>query len=62
MVLAESANVGLLALYHLVPAPSNYLMERIFRRDLADDAVLTTDGMVFDLPRDDEAIYVRAPR
>lgn len=62
MALAESADVGLLAFYHMVPAPSNYLMERIFRRDLPDDAVLTTDGMVFELPRDDEAICVTAPR
>ena len=59
--LAESANVGLLALYHLVPAPQNYLLERIFERDLPDDAVMTADGMVFELPWDGDAINVTAP-
>lgn len=59
--LAEGAGVGMLALYHLVPAPANYLMQRIFERDLPNDAVVTTDGMVFELPRDDEAINVVAP-
>ena len=43
--LAASADVGMLALYHLVPAPRNFLMEQIFARDLPDDAVLTTEGM-----------------
>ena len=60
-VLAESTGVGMLGLYHLVPAPQNYLLERIFERDVPDDAVMTTDGMVFELPRDDEAILVMAP-
>lgn len=60
-VLAQSAGVGMLGLYHLVPAPQNYLLEQIFERDLPDDAVMTTDGMVFELPRDDEAIHVMAP-
>ena len=59
--LAESASVRLLALYHLVPAPQNYLMERIFERDVPDDAVITTDGMVFELPRNDDAIHVMVP-
>ena len=59
--LAESAGVGMLALYHLVPAPSNYLLERIFERDLPDDAVVTVDGMVFELPRGVADIHVIAP-
>ena len=59
--LAESANVGLLALYHRVPAPRKYLLERIFERDLPDDAVMTADGMVFELPWDGDAINVTAP-
>ncbi|MDD9997471.1 MAG: hypothetical protein OXQ89_06955 [Rhodospirillaceae bacterium] len=62
VVLVVGTDVGFPALCHLVPVPSNYLMEWIFRRDLPDDAVPTTDGMVFELPRDDEAIYVTAPR
>ncbi|MCE2515600.1 MAG: MBL fold metallo-hydrolase [Acidobacteria bacterium] len=59
--LAASADVGMLALYHLVPAPRNFLMEQIFARDLPDDAVLTTEGMVFELPRGTDAIHVHAP-
>lgn len=48
--MAERAGVRKLALYHLVPAPQNTLMEAIFMRDLPDDVVLTEDGMTFDLP------------
>ncbi len=59
--LAESAGVRMLALYHFVPAPWNYLMERMFQRDLPDDAVLTRDGMVFELPSGTSAIHVREP-
>ena len=59
--LAESAGVGMLALYHLVPAPRNTVMERIFERDLPGDAVLTVEGMVFELPRGSDRIRVRSP-
>lgn len=59
--LAASADVGMLALYHLVPAPRNFLLERVFARDLPDDAVLTADGMVFELPPGTDAIHVHAP-
>lgn len=48
--LAERAGVGTLAVYHYVPPPTNYLMERMYRTDLASDAVLTEDGMAFELP------------
>ena len=51
----------MLALYHLVPAPRNFLLERVFARDLPDDAVLTADGMVFELPRGTDGIHVHAP-
>ncbi len=59
--LAESAGVGMLALYHLVPAPRNTVMERIFGRDLPGDTVMTVDGMVFELPRGTDRIRVRSP-
>ena len=59
--LAESAGVRMLALYHFVPAPRTYLMEQIFRRDLPDSAVLTRDGMVFELPSATTSIHVREP-
>jgi ribonuclease Z len=57
--LVERANVRRLALYHLVPAPQNAIMERVFRRGLPDDAVLTTDGMTFDLPAGSRTIRIR---
>lgn len=60
--IAESAGVGMLALYHLIPAPSNYLLERIFERDLPDDAVLTADGMVFESAQDVVVIHVLEPQ
>ena len=59
--LAERAGVGMLALYHLVPAPRNTVMERIFERDLSGDTVMTVDGMVFELPRGTDRIRVRSP-
>ena len=59
--LAESAGVGMLALYHLVPAPGNILLEQIFERDLPGDTVLTVEGMVFELPRGTDRIRVRSP-
>lgn len=59
--LAESANVGQLAVYHFVPVPRNYLMEQIYRSELPSDAVMTVDGMVFELPGDSQEIDVHAP-
>ena len=59
--LAESAGVRLLALYHLLPVPTNYLTRQMFRRDLPDDVVITSDGMVFELPAGSAAIHVREP-
>ena len=48
--MAERAGVRQLAFYHLVPAPANSLMDRIWRRDLPGDVILTDDYMTFDLP------------
>ncbi|MGD8832490.1 MAG: MBL fold metallo-hydrolase [Pseudomonadales bacterium] len=59
--LAEAADVHMLAVYHLVPPPRNFLMKKIFRRDLPDDAVITEDRMVFELPAGGDRIRVVAP-
>lgn len=59
--LAESSGVRQLAIYHFVPMPRNYLMRQIYRRNLPSDAVLTVDGMVFELPADSQAIDMHAP-
>jgi len=54
--LLDRADVGQLALYHLVPAPRNAVMRGVFRRGLPDAVILTEDGMRFDLPADSERI------
>lgn len=57
--LAKRAKVQQLALYHLVPAPDNIIMEKIFRRDLPSDVVITKDGMWFELPAKSSVINIR---
>lgn len=57
--MAERAGVRRLAFYHLVPSPANPIMERIWRRDLPGDVVLTDDHMTFDLPGGSDEIIVR---
>ena len=54
--LVEKSGVRQLALYHLVPPPQNALLEKIFSRDLPEDTVLTSDGMIFELPANSEEI------
>lgn len=57
--LVEETGVKQLAIYHLVPSPQNLYMERIFKRDLPKDTILTRDGMVFELPANSREIIVR---
>ncbi len=59
--LVEKSGVRKLALYHLVPPPSNALFAKIFSRDLPDGTVITADGMMFELPPGNEDIRVVAP-
>jgi ribonuclease Z len=58
---AAEAGIKLLALYHLVPAPPNALVERMFVRGLPDDVVLTRDLHTFDLPADSDEIRITEP-
>ncbi len=58
---AERTGVRMLAVYHFVPPPRNYLMERIYRRDLPDGTVLTRDGTEFKLPAGSTTIHVAHP-
>ena len=58
---AERTGVRMLAVYHFVPPPTNYLMERIYRHDLPDGTVLTRDGTEFKLPAASTAIHVTHP-
>jgi len=59
--LITDADIGLLAVYHLVPPPGNLLMERIFKRDLPAGTVITRDGMVFSLPTGSQDIRIIEP-
>ena len=59
--LAEQSGVKQLALYHLVPPPSNALFGKIFSRDLPKGTVVSEDGMIFELPAGNEEVRVVAP-
>ncbi len=56
--LAVKADIGLLALYHLVPAPRNAMAIAAFNGDLPEDALITEDGMVISLPANSKEITV----
>lgn len=56
--LVDEADVGQLALYHLVPAPGNAMAAAAFNRSIPEGAVITEDGMVIALPSGSEEINV----
>ena len=59
--LRERTGVRMLGVYHYVPPPRNYLMERIYRHDLPAATVLTRDGTEFKLPAASTDIHVTQP-
>jgi ribonuclease Z len=60
-VLLEKTGVERLALYHLVPPPQNALFEKIYSDEAPSGAILTEDGMIFELPYGRKDINVIAP-
>lgn len=58
---AKNAGVKQLAYYHMVPVPTNALTERMFRRGIPEDVILTRDLHTFDLPPDSEEIMIHKP-
>ncbi len=56
--LAAEADIGLLALYHLVPAPRNAMGIAAFSGGLPEGALITEDGMVISLPANSKEITV----
>jgi len=56
--LARTTGVDMTALYHLVPGPRNALMENIFKREFADNMVLTRDRMWFTLPAGSDDVLI----
>lgn len=51
--------IKMVALYHLVPAPQNYLMEQVFLRSAPGNFVLTNDRDWFELPVGSREILIR---
>ena len=56
--LGERSNVGMIAYYHLVPAPSNMVMQRIFERNLPENHLIAEDRMWFELPAGSKEIII----
>ena len=56
--LGEKSNVGMIAYYHLVPAPSNIVMQWIFERSLPENHLIAEDSMWFDLPAGSKEIII----
>ena len=54
--LGETLNIDQVALYHLVPVPSNSLLQTIFMRDMPSDTLMTKDGDRFLLPSSSQDI------
>jgi ribonuclease Z len=59
--LGEKSNVGLVAFYHLVPVPLNFVLEDVFTRGVPDNFLLAEDLMWFELPIDSDDIIVKRP-
>ena len=56
--LVDEAEIGLLALYHLVPAPRNAMAVGAFNRSIPEGALITEDAMVISLPSGSEDILI----
>jgi ribonuclease Z len=60
---ANRANVGLLAYYHMVPYPDNFLLEQVWLRGVADvrpdGTKISFDGLLIDLPPNSDKIVVK---
>ena len=56
--LVDEADIGQLALYHLVPAPRNAMAVAAFNRGIPDGAIITEDGMVISLSSDTEDMTI----
>lgn len=56
--LVDEADIGQLALYHLVPVPRNAMGVAAFNRGIPDGAIITEDGMVISLPSGTEDMTI----
>jgi ribonuclease Z len=56
--LVNEAEIGQLALYHLVPGPRNPMALAAFSQGIPEGAILAEDGMVISLPADSDQIDI----
>lgn len=56
--LVNEADIGQLALYHLVPGPRNLMMTAAFSQGIPEGAIITEDGMVIMLPAGSDEIVI----
>ena len=54
----DARDVQMTGFYHMVPAPTNIVMEKIYKNDLPDNVVLTEDGMWFTLQVGNDRVQV----
>ena len=54
----DARDVQMTGFYHMVPAPTNIVTEKIYKNDLPDNVVLTEDGMWFTLQVGNDRVQV----
>jgi ribonuclease Z len=54
--LSADIDAGIVAFYHLVPAPANMITSKIFERNLPENFLVANDGDWFEMPSDSTAI------
>jgi len=59
--LGETSNVDMVAFYHLVPVPLNFVLEDVFKRGVPDNFLVAEDLMWFELPVGSDDIVVNRP-
>jgi ribonuclease Z len=59
--LGKKSNVDMVAFYHLVPVPLNFVLEDVFQRGVPDNFLLAEDLMWFELPIGSDDIVVSRP-
>lgn len=57
--MAKQAKVRQLAFYHMVPMPTNMFTEKVFRRGVPEEVIITDDGTRFILPADSDEIVIQ---
>ena len=59
--LGQEIDIGMVAYYHLVPVPANFVVEKVFERNLPENYVIADDGHWFELPANSDEIRVITP-